>query len=232
MSESERLNKFIASKGVTSRRKADGLVREARVKVNGQTIHSPGFPVNPQYDIVEIDGKPIDSSEKIGDKHSYIILNKPKGVITTASDEYGRKNVLDIVGSKYRLFPVGRLDKDTEGLLLLTDDGDLAYRLTHPKFKVDKTYDVIVTGRLDGSKVRRGKIRILYRSNSKTRLHITIHEGKKRQIRIMFMYLGYPVMKLKRISIGPLKLGALKTGQSRRLTGEEVKNLNKAVGLG
>jgi len=236
-----RLQKFIADAGVASRRHAEEIIRQGRVKVDGRTVTEMGFKVT-EASKVEIDGKLI-SIEK---KKRYIMLNKPEGFITTANDQFGRPTVLDLVkGIKERVYPVGRLDYDTSGLLLLTNDGSFAYKLTHPRHEVKKVYIAEVIGipdekslktfregiYIDGYKTSPADIRVLEKKNNKSILEITIHEGKNRQVRKMCDAIGHPVVKLKRIAIGKLSLGNLEAGKWRELTKKEIEELNKLTKL-
>ena len=228
----DRLNKFIASCGVCSRRKADELIQEGRVKVNGEVVTDFSVKVS-QEDKVELDGKTISKEAK----KVYIMLNKPIGYVTTASDEKGRKNVLDLIYEDVRVYPIGRLDMYTEGLLLLTNDGDFANKLMHPKFEIDKKYivttDTKVTRQMletlrNGVDIgdyitREAKVEKIDEEN----LSITIHEGKNRQVRRMCEAVGIKVMKLKRTKYGPLNLGDLPVAKYRYLTDFEIYSLNK-----
>jgi len=231
-----RLQKFLSMAGVASRRAAEELISQKRVKVNGVTVTKPGIKVDTEKDTVEVDGKVC----KLKNTYVYIMLNKPKGYITTLYDPFGRPTILDLVkGLKTRVFPVGRLDKDTEGLLLLTNDGELAYKLTHPKHGIEKTYIVKVKGKvskkavnvlqkgviLEEGKTSPAKVRILKRGIDFTLLEMKIHEGKKRQIRRMCEKVGHPVIELKRVKIGELTLKGLKAGEWRYLTNKEMEYL-------
>lgn len=228
----ERLNKFIASCGICSRRKADELIQSGRIKVNGEVVKDLGVKVSLE-DKVELDGKTISKEEK----KVYLMLNKPVGYVTTASDEKGRKNVLDLIYEDVRVYPIGRLDMYTEGLLLLTNDGDFANKLMHPKFEIDKRYvvttDTKVTRQMletlrNGVNIgdyvtREAKVEKIDEEN----IFITIHEGKNRQVRRMCEAVGIKVLKLKRTNYGPLSLGELPVAKYRHLTDFELYNLNK-----
>ncbi len=233
----ERLNKFLASCGVASRRGADKLIEEGKVKVNGKTVTELGTCINPSNDSVTVDGikvKPVS-------EYSYIMLYKPKGCITTVSDEKGRKTVYDYLEDVKipHLVPVGRLDYDTEGLLILTNDGDLTYSLTHPSHEVEKTYLVKVNGEMpehklaqlrkgviiDGEKTNRSRVKLLEYKDGISRLRVTITEGRNRQIRKMFEAVEREVIFLKRIAVGDLKLGGLGRGAYRYLTDGEIAYL-------
>ena len=228
----ERLNKFIASCGICSRRKADELIQSGRIKVNGEVVKDLGVKVSLE-DKVELDGKTISKEEK----KVYLMLNKPVGYVTTVSDEKGRKNVLDLIYEDVRVYPIGRLDMYTEGLLLLTNDGDFANKLMHPKFEIDKRYvvttDTKVTRQMletlrNGVNIgdyvtREAKVEKIDEEN----ISITIHEGKNRQVRRMCEAVGIKVLKLKRTNYGPLSLGELPVAKYRHLTDFELYNLNK-----
>ena len=228
----ERLNKFIASCGICSRRKADELIQSGRIKVNGEVVKDLGVKVSLE-DKVELDGKTISKEEK----KVYLMLNKPVGYVTTVSDEKGRKNVLDLIYEDVRVYPIGRLDMYTEGLLLLTNDGDFANKLMHPKFEIDKRYivttDTKVTRKMletlrNGVNIgdyvtREAKVEKIDEDN----ISITIHEGKNRQVRRMCEAVGIKVLKLKRTNYGPLSLGELPVAKYRHLTDFELYNLNK-----
>lgn len=236
----QRIQKILAQMGIASRRKAEELITEGRVVVNGKTA-AIGMKVDPAKDHIKVDGKLITRTEpKI-----YLLFNKPKGVVTSLSDPEGRPTIKDFLkGIKYRIFPVGRLDYDSEGLLLITNDGDFAHAVLHPSKSIPKTYHVKVKGVVDESgleKLRRGvrledgmtapaKVKSLRKSENNSWLEITIHEGRKRQIRRMAEKIGHQVIKLKRVGINGLKLGDLKSGEIRRLTIEEVEKL-KSLGV-
>lgn len=228
-----RLQVFLSHNGVCSRRKALEVVFRGRVSVNGREVIEPSTEVDPAKDIVRVDGKEIGSK-----KYTYILLNKPAGYVTTKKDRFAEKTVFDLLPASFgHLAPVGRLDKDTEGLLLLTNDGGLAYRLTHPKFELSKVYFVRVQGRLEPFQKRRleqgivledgktapGKIGKIQSRGDQTEFCLTIHEGKKRQIRRMLAKVGSSVIYLKRIAHGPLNLGELKRGQWRELREREIQ---------
>ena len=238
----ERLQKYLARAGVCSRRKAEELIREGRVKVNNKTVSETGVKIDPLSDLIALDGKEV----RLKDNLVYLILNKPARVITTLSDPQKREIVSDLLkGIDARVYPVGRLDYLTEGLLLLTNDGELAYRLAHPKFKVDKTYLAEVRGVVGEARLRelrRGvmledgptlpaAVRRLSADSGRTLLEITIREGRKRQVRRMCEAIGHPVLSLKRTRFGPLSLGGLPPGQFRQLKQEEIKVLRRTAGL-
>ena len=230
-----RLNKYIAHAGIASRRKADELTINGNVKINGLTMREPGYNVKPG-DVVEVNGQRISGQEKM----EYVLLNKPKGYITSMQDEKGRPVVTELVADvDARLFPVGRLDYNTSGMLILTNDGDLTYRLTHPRHQVTKTYRALVSGVLSKEKLfrlRKGvdigglvtspaQVKIIRQAERSAVVDITIHEGKNRQVRKMFAAVGNPVQELQRTAIGDLRLGRLKEGHYRKLTRNEIEYL-------
>lgn len=237
MGEIVRLQKYIAMSGAASRRAAEAMIEDGRVKINGKTVAEQGIKVEIGADKVTLDGREL----KIKDKKYYIMLNKPTGYVSTAKDQFDRPTVIDLVGGEIgtRIFPVGRLDYDTEGLLLLTNDGDITYRITHPKFHTDKTYIAVINGGISISglnQLRRGvkienyttspaEVEILDAAGNKTMLKITIHEGKNRQVRKMFEAVGCKVIGLQRIKIGQIELGNLPLGRWRHLTAHEVNYL-------
>ena len=231
-----RINKYIASSGVTSRRNADKLVTEGRVKVNGKIVTELGFDVNENNDTVSVDGKKI----ALINKYTYIMMYKPKGCVCSANDECGRKTVFDYVDIDKRLFTVGRLDYDSEGLLLLTIDGALAQYITHPGNEIPKSYLVKVEGDIpeadlarlrkgvkldDGSLTARAKVRLKEIAGNVYSYDVTIFEGKNREIRRMFEAIGKEVIFLKRVAVGDLRLGGLSRGTYRYLTDKEIDYL-------
>jgi len=233
----ERLQKIMAQAGVASRRKCEELILEGKVQVNGETVTELGTKADPAQDVITVSGKPIKNEKKV-----YIMLNKPKGVITSASDPEGRKIVSDYLkGIKERVYPIGRLDYDTEGLLLLTNDGEFANLLSHPKYHVPKTYLATVKGVPHGTeldKLRQGVMledgmtspaEVEYKDvdpdDKQSVISITIHEGRNRQVRRMFEAINHPVVRLKRISYGDLLLQNLKRGLYRHLTPNEINQL-------
>jgi len=233
-----RLQKYIAECGISSRRKAETLITQGRVKINGQRAQI-GAQVIPGVDTVSLDGKKIKPETAL----RYIMLNKPRGYVTTLSDEFGRKCVTDLLGEAgQRLFPVGRLDKDSEGLLLLTNDGAFSYDLTHPSSRVPKVYRVTVkpgitdeqlaalqTGvEIEGRRAQADNIELTASQPGRAVLLVTLTEGRNRQIRKMCEAIDLEVARLKRISIAGVKLGMLQTGDWRDLTPEEVEKLKKA----
>lgn len=230
-----RLQVFLSRNGVASRRDALDLIKKGNVELNGKTVYEPSTDVDENCTGVSVDGERVKPR-----KFVYVMLNKPKGYMTTKEDKFADRTVYDLLPKKLgHLAPVGRLDKDTEGLLLLTNDGDAAYKLTHPKFNVDKTYYVVLRERLehqkrlkveqgvylDGIKTLPAKIKIIKLLRDRTELNITVHEGKKRQIRRMFANVKTKVQYLKRLAQGPLKLGNLKTGCARELTLKEIASI-------
>lgn len=238
--EGIRLNKYLASCGVASRRKVEELILEGRVTVNGDTVTTLGEKVEPEKDKIAVDGETIRHSTK----KVYILLNKPKGIITSVSDDKNRTTVIDLIKENERIFPVGRLDYDTSGLLLLTNDGELANRLMHPSWEMKKTYLVTLSRPLeekhrlkitDGVYVegrRTAECTIRFpRRNDYENLLITLHEGRNRQVRKMFEQYGYFVRELERTEYAGLKCGDLKKGDWRKLSADEVKLLYKHSGL-
>lgn len=228
-----RVNKYLAASGIASRRESDKLIQDGRVTVNGKVI-CLGTEIN-ESDQVCVDGKPINIK-----KNEYYILNKPKGYICSVSDEKGRKTVLDLMPQNAgRIYPVGRLDYDSEGLIILTTDGELAQHLTHPSNNVPKTYLVKVEGRLtetdlnpirsgieiDGYVTKKCKAHIVETNKEYTKVHITLFEGKNREIRKMFAAIGKEITLLKRIKIGELTLKGLNRGEYRKLSKQEVEYL-------
>jgi pseudouridine synthase len=233
----ERLQKYIARCGIASRRKAEEIILQGNVKVNGIIVKELGSKISPEKDVVTVYNKRIQEKEE----HIYIKLYKPEGYITTVKDQFNRKTVLDLVNIKERIYPIGRLDYDTSGLLLLTDDGDLANKLMHPKYRIFKTYEADIKGSIsedsinilkngiliDGYKTAPAKVKLINRSQKNTSVQISIHEGKNRQVRKMFEKIGHRVIKLKRISFGNINLGGLMEGQWIYLTDDEIKYLKK-----
>lgn len=237
----ERLHKVLARAGVASRRKCEVLIASGRVKVNGETVSSPGSRVDPEHDRIEVDGKAI----VLPCEHTYLLLNKPPGYLSTVSDPQDRSTVIDLVYTGVRLYPVGRLDMDSEGLLLLTNDGELTQRLTHPSYEHEKEYHLWVEGRPTARTLQRlgegieledgftwpAEVTVLRYEGGGTWLRFVIHEGRKRQLRRMCEAVGHPVRRLLRVRLGPLTLGNLPSGQYRLLTEEEQALLRESVGL-
>jgi 23S rRNA pseudouridine2605 synthase len=237
----ERVQKILAAAGVASRRASEELIAAGRVAVDGEVVRL-GAKADPTTQIVTVDGDrvPVDPALV------HLLLNKPPGVVTTLSDPQGRPTVMDLVPPNPRVYPVGRLDRDTEGLLLLTNDGELANRLAHPRYEVEKTYVAQVRGQLRKSAVRRLRegveledgpaaarsIKELGTSADKTLVEIVLAEGRKREVRRMLSAVGVPVERLARVKLGPLPLGDISPGKFRPLTSAEVRDLYRAVGLG
>lgn len=235
----ERLQKYLSQSGVASRRQAEVMIRQGRVMVNGQVVTALGSKVHP-HDVVCVDGKRV----KPVARKIYLMLYKPRGYVTTLFDPQGRRTVADLIkGVRERVFPVGRLDYDTEGLLLLTNDGEVAFALTHPRHKVAKTYQALVDGLptqqvldqlrhgvdLEDGRTAPAEVKVLRHepTNNQTWVEITIYEGRNRQIRRMFATVGHPVRRLKRTRVAFLHLGRLRRGQFRPLTAGEVRELQK-----
>ncbi len=234
-----RIQKFIAQAGIASRRKAEELILEGRVIVNGK-LATIGMKLDPERDHVRVDGRMIKRVEK----KVYIIFNKPRRVITSLTDPWGRDTVMSyLIGVKEKVYPVGRLDYDSEGLLLLTNDGELAHSILHPSRHIPKTYIVKVHGIISDNDIKRleqgvmlndgitapAKVKRLRETENNTWLEITIYEGRKRQLRRMLEKLGHPVMRLRRIAIDGIKLGNLKSGQWRYLTHDELRRLKDYI---
>jgi len=238
-----RLQRFLARAGVASRRGSEDLMTAGRVRVNGHLTTELGAKVDPLTDIVEVDGVRV----ALSGAPIYIALNKPAGCVTTMSDPQGRPTVAELVPASEHagLFPVGRLDRDTTGLLLFTTDGELSHRLLHPRWKVPKRYVAVVEGSLDGREVRRleegvvlddgvtapASVNVLECRDGSTVAEITIREGRKRQVRRMFAAVGHPVSELHRASFGPVELGSIEPGAWRPLDDAEVASLREAVGM-
>lgn len=227
-----RINKFIAQSGYCSRRKADELIKNSKVCVNGTILLDLSYQVNDR-DIVEVEGKKITKKEE----KIYLAINKPIGYTSTVKDKFADKKVVDLIKFNTRVYPVGRLDKDSHGLLILTNDGELTYELTHPKFEHKKVYEVLVKGRptkdkiqelkngivLDGYKLKKSDIELIANVKDNTKYMVTIYEGRNRQIRRMFDYINHPVLDLKRVQIGNYKMGDnLKSGEYVLLKSEDL----------
>jgi 23S rRNA pseudouridine2605 synthase len=241
-----RLQKILSQAGIASRRASEQLMLEGRVTVNGGTVRELGTKADPARDDIRVDGRRI----KVVERHRYILLNKPRGYVTTRSDPERRPTVIDLVGVRDYVYPVGRLDFDSEGLLILTNDGDLAAHLTHPRHGIARVYEARVLGvpddhdlerlargvMLDGRRTAPAKVELMKggaRSRSEGKAHatlqITVHEGRQRQVRRMCEAVGHPVTELKRVAIGPLRDARLKVGHWRELSAEEIGRLKKAV---
>lgn len=239
--EGERLQKLLARAGVASRRASEELIKAGRVAVDGRVVRELGARARPGQRIT-VDGKPIGP----GERKVYVVLYKPRGVVTTALDTHGRPTVVEAVKTTERVYPVGRLDVDSEGLVLLTNDGELAHRITHPRFGLEKVYRVLVQGKpsaealrrlregveLDGRMTAPARVEVLGEQNGSTWLEFVIREGRKRQVRRMSEAVGHPVSRLIRVRMGPISIGSLKPGEYRPLRSEEVRAIYKAVGLG
>lgn len=228
-----RINKFMATCGVASRRKCDELIEKGRVKVNANVCKKLGMQINPEQDLVTVDDRPI----RLTNNFVYYMLNKPCNVVTTVSDPNGRPTVMDYMPKgKNRIFPIGRLDYNTSGLLLFTNDGDVAQKLLHPSFEFGKTYIVDIKGDIAEAEIKKlqngvdigdfvtspAKVEIINKTPATTTLKVVIHEGKNRQVRRMFDAVGHKVQKLQRVAVGKIKLGDLPLGKYRELTKEEV----------
>ena len=233
----QRLQKILSERGVASRRASEEMIKAGRITVNGR-VAALGDSADPELDEITLDGRPLPSANE----YVYIMLNKPRGFVTTLSDEKGRKNAAQLVADcGTRVYPVGRLDMDSEGLLLFTNDGDFANLLMHPKHEVNKTYHVVVTDYspenlkklaqpvpLDGYTIRKPDVKLLKMlAERKALLSVTIHEGRNRQVRRMFEAVGHQVVQLKRVGFASIQLGDLPRGQWRRLTNVEVKRLKE-----
>lgn len=237
----ERLQKFLARAGIASRREAEKMIISGKVKVNDRVVKIMGTTVRPHVDQIKVEEKLV----KIPENNIYLLMNKPKGYITTAKDEKNRPTVLDLLGEEIneRVYPIGRLDKDTEGLLIISNDGSLAYGLTHPKYEILKTYHALVKGvpkKEDLQELRKGipldqritysaKVSLLKDFGDESLIEISIHEGRNQQVRRMFKHIGYPVLYLRRERLAFLELGSLKTGEYRMLTSSEVKRLYNLI---
>ncbi|MBI1319863.1 MAG: pseudouridine synthase [Candidatus Hydrogenedens sp.] len=231
-----RLQKYLSECGIASRRASERLITDGRVTVNGQPAVI-GMNIDPETDKVLLDGAPVATDTKV-----YVLLNKPSGTVTTANDTHGRKTVLDCLdGVTARVFPVGRLDMDVEGVLLLTNDGELAHRLMHPTHEIDKVYVALVAGSFGEEAVKKlergvmledgmtapAKVRVLSVNERTSRIQLTIHEGRKREVKRMCAAVGHPVKKLKRIAFANLLRGDLRPGEWRYLNRPEVQMLQK-----
>lgn len=230
-----RLNKFLSGSGVASRRKCDEIIASGKVTVNGKVVTEVGSQINEKKDKVMFEGKAV----CLPSSFVYIKLNKPKGYACTASDEKGRKTIYDLVDCEERLFSIGRLDYNTEGLIILTNDGDFANKVSHPKFNVEKEYRVTVEGKVkeselavlrkgvvvDGQKMPPAKVKLLSQDENVSKISVVINEGQNRQVRRMFEAIGREIKLLKRVRIGSVRLGGLSRGQWRDLTEDELNLL-------
>ncbi len=238
-----RLNKFLAHSGVASRRKCDELIFAGKVKINGETVKIPGVDIDPSIDKVEINGKLLKPEKKI-----YIVLNKPANVLSTLKDDFNRKIITDLIKDvQERVYPVGRLDYDVEGIILLTNDGDLSNRLIHPRFKVGKTYLATVKGKVKDKEIKKlekgvflpddkiktlpAKCKIIKTTENLSVVELTIREGRKRQVKNMFKAVNHPVIKLERIKFGPIGINGLKKGEWRYLSEKEIDKLYEITKL-
>ncbi|MBI5875961.1 MAG: rRNA pseudouridine synthase [Deltaproteobacteria bacterium] len=238
----ERLQKIMAQAGIASRRKAEEMILEGRVTVNRQTVTELGSKADPEKDRIAVDGRVISRTQEKGEK-IYILLNKPKGCISTVSDPEGRPTVIDLVKVKQRIFPVGRLDLDAEGVLLLTNDGELANKLIHPRYKIPKKYLVKVSDapdEKDMAKLRKGiyledgrtlpaEAKFIKATKTNSWIELTVYEGRNRLVKRMCFAIGHSVLKLQRTEFAGIKLGSLKPGEFRALTAGEVKMLKAAA---
>ena len=239
-----RINRFLAAAGLGSRRKCEELIRKGVVFVNARRVETLSLTIDPEKDSVTVLGKPV----TVPTATVVLVLNKPVGVLSTVTDSFDRKTVIDTArekGYEDRLFPVGRLDLDTSGLLILTNDGDLAYRLTHPRFKIEKTYRVTVEGNISDEAVSRiasgiktddfvtqpCEVKVTARKGGKSELTVTLREGMKRQVRRMFALFGHKVIALHRTTLGDLEFKDLKLGEIRPLTKREERRLRELTGL-
>ena len=234
MSDNEgiRLQKVLAQAGVASRRAAEEMIADGRVEVNGHIVVEMGTRVDPERDTIRVDGSRIPAPRH----HLYLVLNKPRGVVSTMSDPEGRPALDEYVPVHQRLYHVGRLDTDTEGLLLLTNDGDFANKLMHPSHEVPKTYVAEIKGLIDNPTLKRlsnglkledgwvkpDKVKLMTRGETRSMVQITLHEGRNRIVRRMFDAVGHPVRRLTRIAVGPVRLGRLQVGETRELTRDEL----------
>ncbi|MBA3021103.1 pseudouridine synthase [Propionicimonas sp.] len=243
MSEEEgiRLQKALAQAGVASRRVGENLIHAGRVEVNGKVVEGQGMRVDPTRDVIRVDGVRIPPQRNT----QYLVLNKPRGVISAMEDPHGRPTLAQYVPEGVRLFHVGRLDSDTEGLLLLTNDGDFAQRMTHPSYEVSKTYLAEVDGaiteatlkrlrggiELEDGPIKPDDVKLVQRADERSMVQVTLHSGRNRIVRRMFDAIDHPVRRLSRLSIGPVKLGDLRSGATRELTREELGALLDLTGL-
>lgn len=241
--EGTRLQKVLAAAGIASRRASEILIADGRVEVNGDVVTEQGRRVDPATDTIRVDGRRIPPARR----HRYLVLNKPRGVISAMDDPQGRPTIADLVGPRHgeRLFHVGRLDADTEGLLVLTNDGDFAQRLGHPSWEVSKTYIAVVAGsvehrtlqrlrsgiELEDGPIRADKVRLRERAERRSMVELTLHSGRNRIVRRMLEAVGHPVQRLTRTAIGPIRLGTLRPGEVRDLARDELGDLFDLIGL-
>ncbi len=238
MNQKIRLNKFLATIGIGSRRKVNDLVKEGRVMVNNSPAQL-NSRIDPVKDSIFVDNQKVQNKVQL----NYILLNKPKGVISTTNDEFQRRSITDLIDTDNRIYPVGRLDAMTTGLMLLTNDGELTYRLTHPKFHIPKTYELLIQGTVEDKllqKLEQGVVlkepltlpteaRVIWIKDNRTLIELTIHQGWNHQIRRMCGVLNLQLISLKRIAIGSIKLGNLEEGKYRYLTQEEIDHLKDDI---
>jgi 23S rRNA pseudouridine2605 synthase len=234
-----RLNRFLAHAGIGSRRVCDDLIQRGGIKVNGELEKNPAIQINPEIDQVMFQGKLVKLQKNV----FYYLLNKPRGVITSTTDPFGRKTVIDLIESRERIYPVGRLDYDTTGALLLTNDGDLAYQLTHPKFEIPKQYIALVKGHPNEEKLRelesgikienefvaKGEINAFKIQGNNTEVTLTLREGRKREVKKIFRTMGHPVIRLHRFHFAHILVDDLKLGQWRLLRDEEIQHLKSLM---
>ena len=242
-SEGIRLQKVLAQAGIASRRAAEIMIDEGRIEVNGQLVTEQGRRVDPERDVIRIDGSRLPPPRR----HVYAMMNKPRGVVCTMDDPEGRRTVADFLGryGRDRVYHVGRLDTDTEGMLLLTNDGDFAQAMTHPSYELSKTYVAEVEGFIDNATLKRltkgvklddgwvnpDEVKLGPRTEKRTMVTIVLHEGRNRIVRRLFDAVGHPVRTLARVQMGPVKMGQLRSGEVRDLTRDELGSLLDAVGL-
>ncbi|MBK8462641.1 MAG: rRNA pseudouridine synthase [Nigerium sp.] len=242
-SEGIRLQKVLAQAGIASRRAAEIMIDEGRVEVNGHLVTEQGRRVDPERDVIRIDGSRLPPPRR----HVYAMMNKPRGIVCTMDDPEGRRTITDFLGryARERVYHVGRLDTDTEGMLLLTNDGDFAQAMTHPSYELTKTYVAEVEGFLDNATLKRltkgvklddgwvnpDRVKLGPRTDTRTMVTIVLHEGRNRIVRRLFDAVGHPVRTLARVQMGPVKMGQLRSGEVRDLTREELGSLLDAAGL-
>jgi 23S rRNA pseudouridine2605 synthase len=238
MDTTQRLNKYLANLGICSRRDVKALLKQQIITVNGERVKESGTRIDLNKDDIRLNGNRLKPPQLV-----YYLLHKPKEIVSTTKDEFGRKNVTSLIPTRERIYPVGRLDKDTTGLLILTNDGELTNHLTHPKYHVDKVYRLTVVGRVDGVQLKAlrngvllndgitapAKVKIIKENYSQSVLEMTIHEGRNRQIRRMCETVGLRLLNLKRTTFGPIALEQLREGAFRKLTGKEIQQLKKLV---
>lgn len=238
MEKTIRLDKFLSSAGVVSRRGVKQLLKYQKITVNGKRVTESGTHIDPTTDRILVNGQKIKKPGFV-----YFLLNKPMGIISTTADEFQRDSVVSLIDTKERIYPIGRLDKDTHGLLILTNNGELTHKLTHPKFHVNKVYRLLIQGRVTSQQIKAFEtgvllddgitqpaiVQLLSYKNDKTTLLVTIHEGRNRQVRRMCGTVGINLLDLERISFGPIKLGHVGLGEYRELSQQEITALKKAV---